>query len=141
MATAQAHSDFLPPPAPGLGRALVLALIAHGLLVLALTYAVHWKGETPMATFSAELWAPLPIEAAPPTPAPEPPAPEVESIVAPPVPAPEPARTAPPTSPKLDADIATAERKAQQKKSKMNAKNWCKKKRNKKSAARLKSAS
>ena len=116
MATAQAHSDFLPPPAPGSGRALVLALIAHGLLVLALTYAVHWKGETPMATFSAELWAPLPIEAAPPTPAPEPPAPEVESIVAPPVPAPEPARTAPPTSPKLDADIATAERKAQQKK-------------------------
>ena len=116
MATAQAHSDFLPPPAPGSGRALVLALIAHGLLVLALTYAVHWKGETPMATFSAELWAPLPIEAAPPTPAPEPPAPEVESIVAPPVPAPEPARTVPPTSPKLDADIATAERKAQQKK-------------------------
>ena len=116
MATAQAHSDFLPPPAPGLGRALVLALIAHGLLVLALTYAVHWKGETPMATFSAELWAPLPMEAAPPALPPEPPAPEVESIVAPPVPAPEPARTAPPTSPKLDADIATAERKAQQKK-------------------------
>ena len=116
MATAQAHSDFLPPPAPGSGRALVLALIAHGLLVLALTYAVHWKGETPMATFSAELWAPLPMEAAPPALPPEPPAPEVESIVAPPVPAPEPARTAPPTSPKLDADIATAERKAQQKK-------------------------
>ena len=116
MATAQAHSDFLPPPAPGSGRALVLALIAHGLLVLALTYAVHWKGETPMATFSAELWAPLPMEAAPPVPAPEPPAPEVESIIAPPAPAPEPVRTAPPPSPKRDADIATAERKAQQKK-------------------------
>ena len=116
MATAQAHSDFLPPPAPGSGRALVLALIAHGLLVLALTYAVHWKGETPMATFSAELWAPLPMEAAPPAPAPEPPAPEVESIIAPPAPAPEPVRTAPPPSPKLDADIATAERKAQEKK-------------------------
>ena len=116
MAPAQARSDFLPPPAPGSGRALVLALIAHGLLVLALTYAVHWKGETPMATFSAELWAPLPMEAAPPAPAPEPPAPEVESIIAPPAPAPEPVRTAPPPSPKLDADIATAERKAQQKK-------------------------
>ena len=75
MATAQAHSDFLPPPAPGSGRALVLALIAHGLLVLALTYAVHWKGETPMATFSAELWAHLPMEAAPPALPPEPPAP------------------------------------------------------------------
>lgn len=116
MATAQAHSDFLPPPAPGLGRALVLALIAHGLLVLALTYAVPWHLQTPSATFSAELWAPLPTEAAPPAPPPEPPAPEVESIVAPPVPAPEPARTAPPPSPNLDADIATAERKAQEKK-------------------------
>ena len=116
MATAQAHSDFLPPPAPGLGRALVLALIAHGLLVLALTYAVPWHLQTPSATFSAELWAPLPMEAAPPAPPPEPPAPEVESIVAPPVPVPEPARTAPPPSPNLDADIATAERKAQEKK-------------------------
>jgi len=116
MATAQAHSDFLPPPAPGSGRALVLALIAHGLLVLALTYAVPWHLQTPMATFSAELWAPLPMEAAPPAPAPEPPAPEVESIIAPPAPAPEPVRTAPPPSPKLDADIATAERKAQEKK-------------------------
>jgi colicin import membrane protein len=116
MATAQAHSDFLPPPAPGSGRALVLALIAHGLLVLALTYAVHWKGETPMATFSAELWAPLPIEAAPPALLPEPPAPEVESTVVPRAPTPEPVRTAPPPSPTKDADIATAERKAQQKK-------------------------
>ena len=113
MATAQAHSDFLPPPAPGSGRALVLALIAHGLLVLALTYAVPWRLQTQSATFSAELWAPLPMEAAP---APEPPAPEVESIVAPPAPAPAPLRAAPPPSPKLDADIATAERKAQQKK-------------------------
>jgi len=116
MATAQAHSDFLPPPAPGSGRALVLALIAHGLLVLALTYAVPWHLQTQSASFSAELWAPLPMEAAPPAPAPEPPAPEVESIVAPPAPTPEPVRPAPPPSPKLDPDIATAERKAQEKK-------------------------
>jgi len=116
MATAQAHSDFLPPPAPGSARALVLALIAHGLLVLALTYAVPWHLQTQSATFSAELWAPLPMEAAPPAPALEPPAPEVESIVAPPAPAPEPVRAAPPPSPKLEADIATAERKAQEKK-------------------------
>lgn len=116
MATAQAHSDFLPPPAPGSGRALVLALIAHGLLVLALTYAVPWHLQTQSASFSAELWAPLPMEAAPPAPAPEPPAPEVESIVAPPAPPPEPVRTAPPPSPKLEPDIATAERKAQEKK-------------------------
>ena len=116
MATAQAHSDFLPPPAPGSGRALVLALIAHGLLVLALTYAVPWHLQTQSASFSAELWAPLPMEAAPPAPAPEPPAPEVESIVAPPTPTPEPVRPAPPPSPKLDPDIATPERKAQEKK-------------------------
>ena len=116
MATAQAHSDFLPPPSPGSGRALVLALIVHGLLVLALAYAVPWHLQTPSVTFSAELWAPLPIEAAPPALLPEPPAPEVESTVAPPAPTTEPARTAPPPSPAKDADIATAERKAQQKK-------------------------
>ena len=120
MATAQAHSDFLPPPSPGSGRALVLALIVHGLLVLALAYAVPWHLQTPTATFSAELWAPLPMEAAPPALPPEPPTPEVESIVAPrtpaPAPPPEPARVAPPPSPAIDADIATAERKAQQKK-------------------------
>ena len=120
MATAQAHSDFLPPPSPGSARALVLALIVHGLLVLALAYAVPWHLQTQTATFSAELWAPLPIEAAPPALPPEPPAPEVESIVAPrtpaPAPPPEPARVAPPPSPAIDADIATAERKAQQKK-------------------------
>jgi colicin import membrane protein len=116
MATAQAHSDFLPPPSPGSGRALLLALIVHGLLVLALTYAVPWHLQTQSASFSAELWAPLPMEAAPPTLLPEPPAPEVESIVAPRTPAPEPARVAPPPSPAIDADIATAERKAQQKK-------------------------
>ena len=120
MATAQAHSDFLPPPSPGSGPALVLALIVHGLLVLALAYAVPWHLQTPTATFSAELWAPLPMEAAPPALPPEPPAPEVESIVAPrtpaPAPPPEPARVAPPPSPAIDADIATAERKALQKK-------------------------
>jgi len=120
MATAQAHSDFLPPPSPGLGRALVLALIVHGLLVLALAYAVPWHLQTTTPTFSAELWAPLPMEAAPPALPPEPPAPEVESIVAPrtqaPAPTSEPTRVAPPLSPAIDADIATAERKAQQKK-------------------------
>lgn len=117
MATAQAHSDFLPPPSPGSGRALMLALIVHGLLVLALAYAVPWHLQTPTTTFSAELWAPLPIEAAPPA---LPPEPQVESPVAPrppaPAPTPEPARAAPPPSPAIDADIATAERKAQQKK-------------------------
>ena len=116
MATAQAHSDFLPPPSPGSGRALALALIVHGLLVLALAYAVPWHLQTPSATFSAELWAPLPMEAAPPALLPEPPAPEVESTVTPRAPTPEPVRAAPPPSPTKDADIATTERKAQQKK-------------------------
>ncbi len=116
MATAQAHSDFLPPPSPGSGRALVLALIAHGLLVLALAYVVPWHLQTTAPTFSAELWAPLPIEAAPPAPEPELPAPQVEPTVAPSAPAPEPRRAAPPPGPKLDADIATAERKVQERK-------------------------
>jgi colicin import membrane protein len=120
MATAQAHNDFLPPPSPGSARSLVLALIVHGLLVLALAYAVPWHLQSPTATFSAVLWAPLPMGAAPPALPPEPPMPEVETIIAPrtpaPAPPPEPARVAPPPSPAIDADIATAERKAQQKK-------------------------
>ena len=90
MATAQAHNDFLPPPSPGSARSLVLALIVHGLLVLALAYAVPWHLQSPTATFSAELWAPLPMEAAPPALPPEPPMPEVETIIAPRTPAPAP---------------------------------------------------
>ena len=69
MALAPAREAFMPPPTPGLGRAVALALLAHALLVLALSFAVQWHQSAPEpVTFAAELWAKLPVEAAPPAP-------------------------------------------------------------------------
>lgn len=73
-----ARFEFTPPPAPGSLRALGLAVIAHVLLLAALTWGVHWKSDATLVTAEAELWsavpqqaAPRPVEASPP-PAPPP---------------------------------------------------------------------
>lgn len=104
--------EFAPPPNARSWRALALALAAHGLLMIALTWGVSWKSSDEAAAFSAELWTGQPQQAAPPdqsTPKPVP-APEP----APPQPAPTP--TPPPPPPKLeaptpDADIALEQEK------------------------------
>ena len=114
------HADrleFAPPPQPDLWRAFVLAVIAHLLLLLALTWGINWKRETENITAEAELWSSLPQQAAPaavqappqvvqapPIPVPEPappppPAPEPE-VKAPPPPPP------PPVAARKDPDIA-----------------------------------
>jgi len=72
MSAVAERLEFAPPAAPGLLRALLLALVAHGLLLGALTWGVQWKRDNQIASVDAELWAELPQEAAPP-PAPEPP--------------------------------------------------------------------
>mgnify|MGYP000732897040 CR=1 FL=1 len=92
-------ADPLRPRAPGgMGRGALLALAVHGLLVLALAVAVHWRSQTPQ-TFSAELWsatpqaaAPREVQAAPTAPPPPPPPkpPPRETAAAPPPPAPDP---------------------------------------------------
>jgi colicin import membrane protein len=94
------RDPLLPRPPDGLGRGALLALAVHGLLLLALAAGVSWRRSTP-ETFSAEIWAALPQQAAPrPTPAPEPPAPQ-------PAAAPAPAVAAPPPAPaRSEADIA-----------------------------------
>ena len=82
--------EFMPPAPPGLMRAFGLALLAHVLLMVALTFAVNWKHQPDVVSVSAELWSALPQEAAPklvetpPEPEPEPklepkPAPKVEA--------------------------------------------------------------
>lgn len=78
--------EFMPPPPPGLMRAFGLAVLAHVLLVVALTFAVNWKHQPDVVSVSAELWSAVPQEAAPklvetpPEPEPEPkPAPKVEA--------------------------------------------------------------
>jgi colicin import membrane protein len=69
-----------PPEAAGLGRGFSFALVAHGLLVLALSYGVSWRSDSSPA-FEAELWSAVPQvaaprEEAPPEPEPEAPKPD-----------------------------------------------------------------
>lgn len=72
-----------PPEAAGIGRGLVLALLAHGLLIAALTYGLHWRNDASPA-FEAELWSAVPQvaaprEEAPPEPEPEAPRPDTRA--------------------------------------------------------------
>jgi len=81
--------------------------------VAALSFAVQWRHSAPEpASFTAELWANLPLEAAPPAPETlQPETPPMEAAVDPP-PAPAPPQAVP-EPPKL-ADIALEKKKAQQ---------------------------
>lgn len=105
---AQEHLRLAPPRQDHWLGPVGLALLAHGLLVAALTWGVGWKQDVPTPVFEAELWSRLPLQAAPraeaPPPAPPAPAPEVR---------PEP-RPAPPPPGPSEAQIAT--QRAQQKK-------------------------
>jgi colicin import membrane protein len=100
---------FAPHRPAGMGSGLLLALIAHALLILALVWGVSWKASEPEGVV-AELWSALPQTAAP-RPAPPEPTPRVlEPKPAPPVLAkPEPA-----PAPQADAQIAI-ERAAREK--------------------------
>ena len=64
-----------PPEAAGIGRGLALALLAHGLLIAALTYGLNWRSDASPA-FEAELWSSVPQVAAPREEAPPQPEPE-----------------------------------------------------------------
>ena len=87
MNAAAERLEFTPPATPGLLRALLLALLAHGLLVAALTWGVQWKRDAQQLSAEAELWAAVPQEAAAPEPPPLPPA--AEPVQQPPAPPPE----------------------------------------------------
>lgn len=76
-----------PPEAAGIGRGLALALLAHALLIIALTYGLNWHSDSSPA-FEAELWSSVPQVAAPREEAPPQPEPEA------PKPPPEPDRRA-----------------------------------------------
>lgn len=78
--------EFTPPPTRGLLRAIGLAILAHAALVAALTWGVRWKRDAEVIAVQAELWASVPVQAAPaaqppppaPVPKPEPIAPKAE---------------------------------------------------------------
>jgi len=119
MASLRERQEFAPPPTPGLVRAVLLAILAHGILLAVLSVGVQWKREAAPVTVEAELWAAVPEQAAAPAPeeAPPPEPPKPPEPVVPPKPVPEP--VAPP-EPKAtpNADIAIAKEKARQLKEK-----------------------
>ena len=95
MSSSDAHLEFAPAPDGGNGRALVLALAVHALLLLALNWGTLWSQQPQDMSVEAELWSAIPQPAAPkaelppepdapPTPEPEP-QPEPPPPVAPPV--------------------------------------------------------
>ena len=108
MTAQSARLEFAPPPTPGLLRAVVLAIVAHALLLAVLGLGVQWKRDATPVTVEAELWSALPQEAAPPPP---PPLPSVEPEPVKPIPK---AVEAPPApTPALpDPAIAIAKEKA-----------------------------
>jgi colicin import membrane protein len=101
MDAAAERLEFAPPDPPGLGKAMTLALTAHLLLALALTWGITWKHEPQNLSAQAELWSPQVQEAAPPAPPPPPPPAPVVTPAPPPVVAPP-----PPAPLQRDADIA-----------------------------------
>ncbi|MGJ7563380.1 cell envelope integrity protein TolA [Variovorax sp. GB1R11] len=118
MSLALDRPEFAPPPQRGTPRAIVLALIAHGLLIAALTWGVRWKSEADEGAVDAELWSSTVQQAAPrlqapqapapvPTPPPPAPAPTPAPTPAPPPPPPPPVAKAPDPAPAPKApDIA-----------------------------------
>jgi len=108
MTATPAYLEFAPPPPPGTGRSLGLALLVHLLLMVALTAGIQWNQDNSLSV-EAELWAAVPMAVAPklveaePPPPPPPPPPAPKEMVKPP---PEPTSN-------VDADIALAKRKKQ----------------------------
>ncbi len=66
MQAASDRFDFAPPAPAGLFLSLILAVLAHSLLIAALTWGVQWHHEAPVISAEAELWSAVPQEAAPP---------------------------------------------------------------------------
>ncbi len=122
MHTAAERLEFSPPDTPGVARAFLLALLAHGLLVAALTWGVHWQRDAQIVSVEAELWASVPVAAAPrlqepmqeptPKPLPEPPPPKKPQVVAKPAPLPPPAAE----PPKVDIALEQEKRRIQKQK-------------------------
>ena len=117
----ESRFEFAPPEPPGRWPALLLAVAAHALLMLALTFSVQWRHQTETPAIAAELWSKLPEVAAPrleepPTPIPEikPVEPLVPVTPAPPSPAPPKPNVAPTPPLPTAADIAL-EREKQKK--------------------------
>ncbi|MDO8276991.1 MAG: cell envelope integrity protein TolA [Burkholderiaceae bacterium] len=104
--------EFAPPPHGGTARALAFALLAHLVLLAALTWGVQWKRQSEDRTVEAELWSAVSREAAPAAvePPPAPPAPEPPAAAAP----------EPPPAP-TQADIALEREKRKREQARLDA--------------------
>ena len=114
-----AHDDrdqFAPPRPPARLRAIALAVLAHAILIGALTWGVNWKSSADMPAVEAELWSAIPQQAAPR--AVEPPAPPPEPVPTPPkpTPAPPPPRQAEPDTRAADIAIEREKKRLEQEK-------------------------
>jgi colicin import membrane protein len=115
--TATLQPEALRPRQPaGMGTGLLLALLAHALLIAALTFGLRWKTSDP-AGIEAELWAAVPQVAAPRAAAPEP-VPAKPKPAEPPPPEPRPpeppAKVEPTPQQALDAQIAIEKARQEQ---------------------------
>ena len=104
MPVAKERLEFAPPRQPDQLRSFGLAVLAHVLLLVALTWGVSWKRQNPTIGADAELWAAVPKEAAP----------KVVEAPPPPEPAPIPkflpkVTPPPPPAPPVEADTAKAD--------------------------------
>jgi colicin import membrane protein len=110
--------EFAPPPMRGSLRGLVLAILAHAVLMAALTWGVNWRRDAVIQSNEAELWSSVPQQAAA-KPLEAPPAPA--AVVQPPKPQPVESKPPEPTPAQLaqaadrqaQADIAIAREKEQ----------------------------
>jgi colicin import membrane protein len=123
MSLASDRPEFTPPPPPGRARAIGLAILAHILLIAALTWGVSWKRESTNAPVQAELWsttvqqaAPALVEPAVTPPSQPQPKPEVKPEPPPP-PVVKPTKVVEPEpEPKIDPQIAIEKAKKEEKK-------------------------
>lgn len=130
MSLAADRPEFAPPPQRGTPRAIVFALLAHVVLIAALTWGVHWKRDTEDDAVEAEIWsttvqqaaprlsqppAPTPVPVTPPPPPPPPPAPAPRPAPPPPPPPPPaPAVRTPEPAPRAPDIALEREKKAKE---------------------------
>lgn len=106
MSLALDRPEFAPPPQRGTPRAVLLALVAHALLIAALTWGVRWRSEADDGAVDAELWSSTVQQAAPRLSAPQAPTPAPAPPPAPPPPPPPQVKAPEPAPPPRAPDIA-----------------------------------